>query len=150
MNEQSKTDSSLKAASTVSALCKLLEMSRSQYYLLAKRGIFHLPLYLETTKRPYLTASMVEDCIQARYSGIGVNGQVVLFNERKRVDTKEKPAAKVDYTSIIAGLRQLGLEATKEHVQQALDNEYPRGIDGIDEPTLITKVFRWLKRSGNR
>ena len=152
MNAQSKPESSIKAAMSVTECCRLLQMSRSQFYLLAKRGVFHTPLQLESTKRPYLTASMVEDNLKARETGIGVDGKVVLFNERheKPVGSNQKPGVKVDLSSITSGLKQLGLDATKDQIQQALENEFPRGAEGIEEGILITKVFRYLKRSGSR
>ena len=152
MNAQSKSESSIKAAMSVTECCRMLKISRSQFYLLAKRGVFHTPLQLESTKRPYLTASMVEDNLKARETGIGVDGKVVLFNERheKPVGSNQKPGVKVDLSSITSGLKQLGLDATKDQIQQALENEFPRGAEGIEEGILITKVFRYLKRSGSR
>ncbi len=65
-----------KAAITVSEMCELLEMSRSQVYLHIKRGTFHEPLRL-ANGRPYFNASQVEDNLKAKELGIGVNGEYV-------------------------------------------------------------------------
>ena len=71
-------------------------MSRSQFYWHVKRGTFHAPLYLPSNKRPYFTASMVEDILKARETGVGVNGEFVIFYERLPPGTKaegKKPKA---------------------------------------------------------
>jgi hypothetical protein len=40
-------------------------------------------LRLPSNQRPYYTASMVEDIIKARETGVGVNGEFVIFYERQ-------------------------------------------------------------------
>lgn len=61
-----KPEIPLKAAVSVSWLCRQLSMSRSQFYFHVKRGTFHAPLRLASNQRPYYTASMVEDIVKAR------------------------------------------------------------------------------------
>lgn len=68
---------------SVSQHAKMLGMSRSQYYAHAKLGTFHKPLYLENG-RPYFTASMAEDNLKVKASGVGVNGKYVLFYDRHK------------------------------------------------------------------
>ena len=89
MSVAMKPESPIKAAVSVSQMCRLFRppMSRSQFYRHAKRKTFHAPLYLASNKRPYFTASMVEDNVRARETGIGVNGEYVLFYERRTIRT---------------------------------------------------------------
>jgi len=71
MNVGTMTDNQPKAAITVSRMCSLLEMSRSQFYWHVRKGTFHAPLKL-SNGRPYYNASQVEDNLKARELGIGV------------------------------------------------------------------------------
>lgn len=151
MAVQQKIENPMKAAVTCSFLCRLLKMSRSQFYFHVKKGIFHAPLRLSSNNRPYYTASMVEDIIKARETGIGVNGEFVLFYERQPTSTKtEDKKPKADHSSLIEGLNLLGLTGvTTEQVEAALIVCFPKGTTGQDEATVLRTVFRHLKRAGS-
>lgn len=144
-----------KAAITVSKMCSLLGMSRSQFYWHVKKGTFHAPLKL-SNGRPYYNASQVEDNIKARELGIGVNGEYVLFYQREtethngNSPKKTKPTPKQDYTELMDGLSALGLTGlTTSAVGEAVDYCYPKGAAGHDENDILRTVFRHLKRSGS-
>ena len=139
-----------KAAITVSRMCSLLKMSRSQFYWHVKRGTFHAPLRL-TNGRPYFNASQVEDNLKAREMGIGVNGEYVLFYERSETPPKPKvtPASKADHTELLESLQALGLTGlTTSQVGEAVESCYPNGASGEDENDILRTVFRHMKRSG--
>ena len=150
MTVQTKVETPLKAVVSVVSMCRLLKMSRSQFYFHAKRGTFHAPLYLASNNRPYFTAAMVEDNLRARETGVGVNGEYVIFYERQPASAKpdgKKP--KANHSALLEGLRSLGLAAvTAEDVDAALTVCFPQGIGGADEVTVLRGVFRHLKRSG--
>ena len=150
MSVSNKAESPLRAVVSVSGLCRLLKMSRSQFYVHAKRGTFHAPLYLASTKRPYFTAAMVEDNLKARDTGIGVNGEYVLFYERLPSDQKpEAKLPKANSGSLLEGLASFGLkEVTKDQLEEALKACFPTGTNGQDEVAVLRTVFRHLKRAG--
>jgi hypothetical protein len=87
-------------------------MSRSQFYWHVKRGTFHAPLRLAFNNRPYFTASMVEDNLTARETGVGVDGEYVIFYERQATN-ESLPAKKPrsNHSALIQGLKSLGLAA---------------------------------------
>lgn len=145
-----KSENPLKAAVSVSAMCRLLKMSRSQFYWHVAKGTFHAPLYLASNKRPYFTASMVEDNLRARESGVTVSGEYVIFYERQPTDAKAtEKRGKSDYSSLIDGLKALGLSTvTNEQVEAALAACFINGTTGQDEANVLRVVFRHLKRSG--
>ncbi len=146
-----KSESPLKAAVSVSEMCRLFRppMSRSQLYWHIKRKTFHSPLYLTSNKRPYFTASMVEDNLRARETGIGVNGEYVIFYERQPTGTATVKL-KADRSSLLDGLRTLGLSAvTTDQLEAALDACFPKGTTGQDEANVLRTVFRHLKRAGS-
>jgi predicted DNA-binding transcriptional regulator AlpA len=148
MAVQQKLENPMKAAVTLSFLCRLLKMSRSQFYFHVRRGTFSAPLRLPSNNRPYYTASMVEDIIRARETGIGVNGEFVLFYERQ--PKAEVRDAKPDHTGLLEGLAALGLNSvTTAQVDTALAVCFPKGTAGQDEANVLRTVFRHLKRAGS-
>lgn len=145
-----KSENPLKAAVSVSAMCRLLKMSRSQFYWHVAKETFHAPLYLASNKRPYFTASMVEDNLRARESGVTVSGEYVIFYERQPTATQAtEKKGKADHSSLIDGLKALGLSTvTNEQVEAAVAACFLNGTTGQDEAHVLRIVFRHLKRSG--
>ncbi|HBE69986.1 MAG TPA: hypothetical protein DDW52_17710 [Planctomycetaceae bacterium] len=150
MTAKTMNENQPKAAITVSRMCSLMKMSRSQFYWHVKRGTFHAPLRL-SNGRPYFNASQVEDNLKAREMGIGVNGEYVLFYERSETPPKPKqtPASKADHTELLDSLQALGLTGlTTKQVGEAVESCYPKGTGSEDENDILRTVFRHLKRSG--
>jgi len=140
----------IKGATSVAEMCRLLGMSRSQFYLHVKRGRFHEPQRL-SNDRPFFTASQVEDNLQARELGVGVNGEYVLFYDRKPKE-KSEPAEdkpKADISALVQGLKSLGLTVTTEQAEATVEACYPKGTANADETDILRTVFRHLKRAGS-
>ncbi|WP_206028432.1 helix-turn-helix transcriptional regulator [Thalassoroseus pseudoceratinae] len=160
MSVQTKPERRTKAAVSVSEMCRLLSISRSQFYWHVKRGTFHEPLKLASNGRPYFTAEMVEQNLTARETGIGVDGEFVIFYERRstsdvsrtatvRSAKRSVKAEPVAPSSPLAdGLRSLGLDVTSDQIEAALIACYPTGTDGDEESNILRTVFRHLKRAG--
>lgn len=154
MSVGTMNDNQPKAAITVSKMCSLLSMSRSQFYWHVKKGTFHIPNKL-SNGRPYYNASQVEDNLKARELGIGVNGEYVIFYQRdtetpKEKNTTSKSKPKQDYTDLMDGLSALGLTGlTTSAVGDAVEHCYPKGTAGQEENDILRTVFRHLKRSGS-
>ena len=148
------TENQPKAAITVSRMCSLLGMSRSQFYWHVKKGTFHAPLKL-SNGRPYYNASQVEDNLRAKELGITVSGEYVLFYQRdseaKSASASSKPAKpKQDFTELLDGLSALGLTGlTTTQVAAAVEQCYPQGTVGREENDILRTVFRHIKRSGS-
>lgn len=143
-------DDRIKAAISVSKMCSMIGMSRSQFYAHVRKGTFHAPLKL-ANGRPYYNASMVEDICKAREMGIGVNGEYVIFYERSgeappTLVAPSKP--KADYSSLLDSLQALGLGGlTMATVEKAVADCYPKGTTGAEEPDILRTVFRHIKRA---
>jgi predicted DNA-binding transcriptional regulator AlpA len=142
----------IKAAISVTMMCSLLKMSRSQFYAHVRKGTFHSPLNL-SNGRPYYNASQVEDNLKAREMGVGVNGAYVIFYERGEPicggPLKPTPKPKANYTDLIDSLQSLGLTGlTTAVVEKAVADCYPKGTAGHDENDILRTVFRHLKRAG--
>jgi len=91
---------------------------------------------------------MVEDIVKARETGVGVNGEYVLFYER--LTTTPKGIAKADHSALLEGLRTLGLtNVTTAQIDAVIAACFPKGTAGQDEANVLRAVFRHLKRSGS-
>ncbi len=79
-----------------------------------------------------------------------MNGEYVLFYERQPTVMKpEGKKAKADHSSLIDGLKALGLSTvTNEQIEAALAACFLNGTTGQDEANVLRVVFRHLKRSG--
>ena len=144
MNVKIMTEERIKAAISVSKMCKILAMSRSQFYWHVRRGTFHAPLKLPNG-RPYYNASMAEDNLKAREMGIGVSGGYVIFYERGEADSAKpsKPVgkAKADYSDLMENLQALGLPGvTAAAIEMAVGECYPKGTAGQDEHEVSATV----------
>lgn len=140
-----------KAAISVAEMCRLLEISRSQFYWHVERGTFLPPAYMIKNKRPFFTCELVEANLQAKETGIGVNGQYVIFYAKRKPATNcevKKSSSKNGHTKLIASLKSLGIESvTATQVDSALAICFPSGTDSLDETDVVRAVFRHLKRS---
>lgn len=152
MTARTMSEDRIKAAISVSKMCELLSMSRSQFYWHVRKGTFHAPLKLPNG-RPYYNASQVEDNLKAREMGVGVNGQYVIFYERAEPGgsgpTRPTAKPKADYTDLIESLQALGLTSvTTAAVEKAVADCFPKGMGGQEEQHILRTVFRHLKRAG--
>ena len=140
------SDNTIKAVISCSEMCRLLKMSRSQFYLHVKRGTFHPPLYLQINNRPYFTTEMAQENRHVRNTCIGINGSYVIFYER-RVNPTSNNKPKKDRSKLVDGLKSLGVAVTIDQLESAIAECYPKGTE-VDESDMIRVVFRHLKRSG--
>lgn len=145
-----KSNEPIKAAITLSKMCSLLNMGRSQFYVHVRKGTFHSPKRLKNG-RPYYDASQVDDNLRARDLGVSVSGEYVLFYERTNDQPKAKvtPACQPDHKDLINGLQALGLSSvTPKKVSDAVTACFPKGIANEDANEVLRAVFRHLKRAG--
>lgn len=139
----------VKAAISVTAMAKAVGLSRSRFYDYVKRGVFPWPVYSLTTRRPFYTADMQEDIIEARQTGIGCNGEFVLFYERRpHSAVPQQATGRIAHAGLLEQLKSLGLTAvTQTQVDEAIASAFPNGTASADEPTVLRTVYRHLRRS---
>jgi hypothetical protein len=113
---------------------------------LVREGIFPKPIQ---GKRPYYTQELLQQCLDIRRTGIGANGEVVLFNRRatKKPDRKQPAVTQPtpEYPELVESLRGLGLTVTGEAVAAAVRAVFPGGVEGVDENEVVRKVFLHLQ-----
>lgn len=155
MPVQYSTNNCLKEVCSVTDMASLVKLSRARFYDLVADGVFQGPVYSVRTRRPMFTRDMQQRNIEVRQSQRGINGEFVLFYEpRHSTDTpqqtsrRSKSASKVgsDVTNLKSQLRGLGIDASTEHVEQAVAACFPDGVDGNEDGEVLRTVFRHLRR----
>jgi hypothetical protein len=141
-----------KAVVSVAEMARMCGLSRARFYQLVEAGVFPPPLYRIDTKRPFFNQEMQEVCLEVRRRNCGMNGRPVLFYTRRfttpMVKTKKTPAPKTNqYGDLSDGLRALGLTTVSAaQVESALRRCMPNGKSGVDDETVLRRVFLHLKR----
>lgn len=143
---------SMKAFITVSSMCELCSISRSRWYDLTAAGVFPKPILHPSSKRPMYDRRLQEKCLEIIQTGIGANGEPVLFNRKPRKDGAPKPPKKIaqaeqsDHADIAAALKGLGLVVSVKAVGEAVAALYPTGLHGHEQGDVVRKVFLHLQQ----
>ena len=135
---------------SISELCQMLQLSRSRYYQLVNRGFFPPPIYDLKSQRPYYNADLQKQCLDARYSGIGANGSVLLFYSSRKIENRaKKKKTKIDtqvqeYADM---LNSMGIDVSPKQVNIALAECFPEGTQGQDQGLVIRELYRYIKQN---
>jgi hypothetical protein len=129
---------------TLQELCEQLGISKTRYYQLQKKGVFPAPQ--RAGNRPVFDNNLAQQCVEVVRSRVGINGEPVLFNaKRKQESVQKRPAPVKGHDDLIAALGSLGLTVTKEQVAAAVHSLPNNGTD-LDEAGLVKQVFLILKK----
>ena len=141
-----------KAAVSVSEMARMVGLSRARFYQLMKAGVFPQPLHAPSKKRPYFDEELQITCLEVRRRNCGVNGEPVLFYDRRKpVAPARKNATttpkKAQYADLLDSLKGLGMVGvTEAQADAALRELFPKGTQAMPEVQLIRTVFLHLKR----
>lgn len=145
------SESSDKAAFSVSEVASLCQLSRSRFHALVQAGVFPRPTLHPSSNRPFYHREAVQICLEIRKTGIGLTGKIVLFNRKPAKNGQPKPLRKPpvepqpDNTDLLDALKALGLTTTPQVVNEAVAAIYPNGLTGIDQGEAVRKVFLHLQ-----
>lgn len=137
-----------KTVCSVSELVGKLGLSRARFYELQKMGVFPAPLYCIHTKRPFYPLYLQQECVEIRKTGIGRNGQPVLFYApRKDKNTELSSLRDPKHEELAAILKRMGLDVSPSKVSKAIEILYPdklarRPIEG----KIIRELFRYFEQ----
>lgn len=146
MNNQKM--SNLRPVISIIDACKLVGLSRARFYQLVEQGIFPQPLYHIRTRRPYYDCALQQKLIEIKNTGIGDNGDFMLFySSRKNRTASSAKKKQVDpvVKDLTEVLESMGLNTTLNQVKQGLIEVYPDGISDIDRGVVIRELFRFLR-----
>ena len=147
--------SSTRAAATVTEVAAFCQLSRSRFYELVKARVFPEPVHNATTTRPIYTRKLIEKCLEIRHTGVGLDGRIVLFNQkrtthmapRRKHETALATKQESPHADLLAGLKSLGmLDVTDRQIEPIVRELFPNGREGHDLGELIRAVFLKLKQ----
>ena len=154
MTASNSSNSRLKAAVSVSEMARLVGLSRASFYSYMNRGVFSKPIYSTSTRRPFFTEELQRQNIQVRQTQKGINGEYVLFYERRQ-PTNVRPAGRRRTTArsngnhahLVSQLQMLGVESSPAQVDQAIADCFPDGTENADDDEVLRSLNRHLRCS---
>jgi hypothetical protein len=139
-----------KAVVSVSEMAAALDLSRSRFYQLLDAQILPQPVYDIRTHRPIYPQDLQEKCLAVRQTGIGFNGQYILFYSPRKntesvpINSAQKKGSK--YQDIREALTAMGVDVSDEQVSKAVADVFPEGIENRDQGVVLRELFRHLKK----
>ena len=147
--------SSAKAALSVTEMARLVGLSRNYFFTLCKKGVFPMPVYSLSNRRPFFSIEVQQECLRVRATNIGANGAYVMFYppRNKQPDapatvTSQKGKATERAVQLTTALRQLGLVVTPLEVDAAMAEVYPEGPPTEDGPVVRALFLHWKRTKG--
>jgi hypothetical protein len=141
-----------KVVVSVSEMADMLSLSRARFYQLLDAQILPQPVYDLRTRRPVYPQGLQEKCLAVRQTGIGSNGQYILFYSPRKnngsAPRKSVPKKVSKYQDIKEALKIMGLEVSDEQVSKAVADVFPDGIENRDLGLVLRELFRYLKKVG--
>ena len=132
----------LTAICSVAAVAKKLRLSRARFYQLLERGVFPKPVYCTRTKRPFYPLALQQQCLRIRETGIGHNGQLVIFYSLRKDKPKNQPGN--THKQLREDLKQMGLNVAPNTIKNTIKVLYPKGLPVDDEDAVIRELFMHL------
>lgn len=133
----------------------MIGLSKSRFHSLIRAGVFPRPVQHQSCKRPVFDLESQRKCLEIRQTGIGNNGQPVLFNRMRasRKPRKQKQSQQPipenrptdEHALFVEAMKSLGLIVTSDAVSKAMTEIYPSGVQGIDQGEVIRRVFLHLR-----
>ncbi len=141
------SDNNLNAVCSITELVKKLALSRARFYQLQEIGIFPKPVYCIRTKRPFYPLDLQQKCIEIRKTGIGYNGQPIVFNSSQQ-NKSGKSQDHYKYEELTGTLRQMGLlNVTPNKVKTAVKTLYPEKLPPQPaEGRVLRELFRYFSK----
>lgn len=153
MPQRPNPESGLRAAVSVSQMARMLGISRAALYSHIARGTFLPPIYQTATRRPIYTRDMQARNLEAKVTQLGVNGEFVLFYERRPREAVGNSTRRSREAGNAAGALQGRLAAlgmgnvSESQVGAALAACFPHGTADLQESEVLRVIYRHLRRS---
>ena len=138
---------------TVKEVCEAIGLSKSRFYQLLGTT-FPWSAYLVTNHRPVFTEEQFQQCLVARRTNQGIDGNPVMFYSKRlpgprgqSVPTKKPSKAAIPrrHAHVIEALDQLGLPGIRQQdIDSALKQLSINGSDA-DSGQVIAQLFRFFK-----
>ena len=139
-------DNNIKGICTVKELVFRLKLSRARFYQLQNRGVFPKPERCARSNRPFYTPDMQQICLEIRRTGIGYNGEPIVFNaprQRKSRSIQAPPYHKCQ--EFVQALKQMNLTVKPDMVKDAINGIYPEGLPSdVNDGIISHKLYQYF------
>jgi len=134
----------LKAVCSITEMADKLGLSKIRFYQLRKKGVFPEPVHLGCPKRPFYTLELQRKRIEIRKTGIGHDGEPIIFNaarKKKSKKSEKKPRKQPDplYEQLANILRKWGRNLTHLDIKNTVNTLYPEGLAQHPDEGLILR-----------
>jgi len=134
-------DDGLSAICSVTEMARKLGLSRARFYQLLDKRVFPPPIRCDG-RRPFYPLDLQRQCMEVRATGIGADGQPVLFN-KSRKNHKSRRIQRNHSSRFVTALKNIGLDLDTSTVEQALHRLYPDGLEkGHDKNRILLDLAR--------
>ncbi len=145
----------IKPIISVGNMAEALGHSRARFWQLQKQNIYPPALHDIRTKRPFYDARLQKICHEVRETGIGCNGQYILFYAPRQKPTQSRAKSKApqratppEHQELVETLNQMGVEVSGEQVSEAVETLYPDGgLENKDMGVVVREVFCHIRKS---
>lgn len=143
---------------SISEMARMVGLSKTRFYQLIRSGAFPEPERDPETKKPFYGADSQRAILGVRQHNCGINGKPILFYARRRdvgttrvakPKTSRNSTAPNPHAELMAGLSELGVNASLQVVEPLLRELFPNGVEDQPAGEVIKKVFLRI-RSQNR
>lgn len=150
-------DNGYKEVYSLSQFARILGISRTSLYEYMAAGIFPRPLSCPCMDgRPFYSHDLLQRCVTILRTGIGYNGEIVVFNKRKLRTVRGRVTAKKKrvnlYQSLTNIMKQIGIDVTIDEVKETVKIVCPKGVVINNEPEeeLIQAVYGHFTADGQK
>jgi predicted DNA-binding transcriptional regulator AlpA len=129
---------------TIAEMCNRLSMSRSNLFWHLQKGTFHRPRKL-ANGRSFFTAHQAAENESVKKTGIGINGEYVLFYERHTHHSKTSNKTTERYAEVISLLQELGLSGlTASQIKSAISDSFTSTPKDLTASPVLRTLFQYL------
>ena len=129
---------------TIAEMRSRLAMSRSNLFWHMKKGTFHRPSKL-ANGRSFFTSQQAEENERVKQTGIGINGEYVLFYERQRSRSKVSRKKPERHSEIISLMADLGLsDVTATQIEEAISVSFTTKPEDLTTSPVLRTLFKYL------
>ena len=130
------------------AMAEMLGLTRIRLYQLVDEGVFPEPDKHPRTNRPYYAPQLQKKSIEIRRTGIGLNGEPVIFNIKRKKKADLGPEFYEFCEELVDVLKNMGFKVTKDKVGKALQVIRPKGLrEYVTDGDLIRDLHGYFKNN---
>jgi hypothetical protein len=128
------------------AMADMLGITRIRLYQLIKKGIFPEAGKHPRTNRPYYSPQSQKKCIEIRRTGVGLNGEPIIFNTKRKRKADLEPEFYEFCGELVETMKNFRIKVTRDKIEKALQTVRPKGLrEFVADNDLIRDLHGYFK-----